>query len=313
MTIISCIRELRKLYNDLESREDSQRYGHANKALEDKWLSLKKIISNKCELNDGMFTLKYRTRNGFYSSEKAKMYFYHRQVTTVGTSGIYILLFLNHDEKLTITLTQGRKGIADKYDGDENRAEAELAKIAIKYSKKYKNELCEITNIKIKSSDDIGVRVASKEFNLNTITERDFIDDFTIFQKIYSDIADNEGELKTKNITRNIRDSRFKRLLLERVGQCLITGCKIRSVLEGAHIIPHSETQDDSIDNGLLLRADIHKLYDSNLLGIDGDGKLHFSSLLLDNNYIRCKRIAEEIITPKMKKNLNKKFKSFIK
>lgn len=50
---------------------------------------------------------------------------------------------------------------------------------------------------------------------------------------------------------------------------CIVTGCKISELLEAAHILPHSIMEDYSISNGLLLRADIHTLFDLNLMAIN--------------------------------------------
>ena len=44
-------------------------------------------------------------------------------------------------------------------------------------------------------------------------------------------------------------------------GKCIITG-SIKP-LEGAHIIPYSECNNFKIDNGLLLKSDIHTLFDN--------------------------------------------------
>ncbi|PPC78620.1 hypothetical protein C4K68_03680 [Pokkaliibacter plantistimulans] len=52
-------------------------------------------------------------------------------------------------------------------------------------------------------------------------------------------------------------------------GRCAITGCDAEPVLEAAHIIPHAESQSYSISNGLLLRADLHTLFDLFYLSID--------------------------------------------
>ena len=41
--------------------------------------------------------------------------------------------------------------------------------------------------------------------------------------------------------------------------------------LEAAHINPYRGESDNHPDNGLLLRADIHTLFDLNLLGIEPD------------------------------------------
>ena len=41
------------------------------------------------------------------------------------------------------------------------------------------------------------------------------------------------------------------------------------NALEAAHITPYSKCQSDELPNGLLLRADIHTLFDQDLIGID--------------------------------------------
>ena len=51
--------------------------------------------------------------------------------------------------------------------------------------------------------------------------------------------------------------------------QCMVTGCKIVDILEAAHISPYRGECDNDVENGLLLRADIHTLFDLNLLGIE--------------------------------------------
>jgi hypothetical protein len=78
-----------------------------------------------------------------------------------------------------------------------------------------------------------------------------------------------------------------KALLFLYKSTCIITNCKIGSVLEAAHVMPHSETVNYSLSNGLLLRADIHTLFDANMIAIDpGTMKLEMHpSLLTDSTY----------------------------
>lgn len=52
---------------------------------------------------------------------------------------------------------------------------------------------------------------------------------------------------------------------------CAVTGCRVLDVLEAAHIAPYRGARDNHAANGLLLRADIHTLFDLDLLGIDPD------------------------------------------
>lgn len=64
----------------------------------------------------------------------------------------------------------------------------------------------------------------------------------------------------------------FRQLLLEAYdGRCVITGCSVSEALEAAHIIPHSDDGEYSAANGLLMRADIHTLFDLHLLTICPD------------------------------------------
>ena len=52
-------------------------------------------------------------------------------------------------------------------------------------------------------------------------------------------------------------------------GRCAVTGCDAVAALEAAHIVPYSERGSDDVTNGLLLRADIHTLFDLDLIGIE--------------------------------------------
>jgi putative restriction endonuclease len=67
----------------------------------------------------------------------------------------------------------------------------------------------------------------------------------------------------------------FKAALLDAYGaKCAITGCAVQAILEGAHIVPYAAggTASNIVPNGLLLRSDIHTLFDRGLLWVDRDG-----------------------------------------
>lgn len=59
------------------------------------------------------------------------------------------------------------------------------------------------------------------------------------------------------------------RLLAAYGSRCAITGCDVKDALEAAHITPFSQEQSFSMQNGLLLRADLHTLFDLHLVSID--------------------------------------------
>ena len=75
-------------------------------------------------------------------------------------------------------------------------------------------------------------------------------------------------------IHRQIRERRgqqsFRDALRKRYeDRCVVTGCELLDVLEAAHIKPYRGENDNHPENGLLLRADIHTLFDLNLLAIE--------------------------------------------
>lgn len=63
----------------------------------------------------------------------------------------------------------------------------------------------------------------------------------------------------------------FRKQLLERHGgKCAVTQCSTLQALEAAHVLPHdgSAARDD-VSNGLLLRRDLHRMFDALLWSID--------------------------------------------
>ena len=62
----------------------------------------------------------------------------------------------------------------------------------------------------------------------------------------------------------------FRASLLNIYGSCMITGyADFPGARETCHIIPYSVSNDNSVENGLLLRADIHTLFDLKLITLD--------------------------------------------
>lgn len=63
--------------------------------------------------------------------------------------------------------------------------------------------------------------------------------------------------------------AKFRQSLVIRYqGKCVISQCGCLPVLEAAHIVPVSVGGSDDVENGLLLRADLHRLFDANLLKV---------------------------------------------
>jgi len=62
---------------------------------------------------------------------------------------------------------------------------------------------------------------------------------------------------------------KFRNSLIRRYGpNCMISGCALMDLIEAAHIWPYRGAHSNNVRNGLLLRADLHTLFDLDLLGI---------------------------------------------
>ncbi|OYD89415.1 hypothetical protein CDG76_35345 [Nostoc sp. 'Peltigera membranacea cyanobiont' 210A] len=89
------------------------------------------------------------------------------------------------------------------------------------------------------------------------------------------------------SITRRQGQPQFRQSLLEVYNyRCAITGCDAQAALEAAHIIPYNEIENNHPSNGLLLRADIHTLFDLNLIAINPETmQVHIAPSLRDTTY----------------------------
>jgi hypothetical protein len=76
-------------------------------------------------------------------------------------------------------------------------------------------------------------------------------------------------------------------LLTAYQGRCAITGCAVEPVLEAAHITPYLGPQTNKVTNGLLLRSDIHTLWDTGLMFLDADYRVHVQPTLSDSEYVK--------------------------
>lgn len=69
--------------------------------------------------------------------------------------------------------------------------------------------------------------------------------------------------------------SKFRAELLKAYkGRCCVSGCDLTDALEAAHISPYRGPHSNHPQNGLLLRADIHTLFDLGLISVDETNRL---------------------------------------
>lgn len=83
------------------------------------------------------------------------------------------------------------------------------------------------------------------------------------------DISDAR-ERTLASIVRRRGQPRFRKQLLKAYqGRCAVTGCTLEPILEAAHIHPYLGDETNVVSNGLLLRTDVHTLFDLGLLWIE--------------------------------------------
>lgn len=79
---------------------------------------------------------------------------------------------------------------------------------------------------------------------------------------------------------------KFRNELLSFYEKCCVSGCNLPMIIEAAHIAPYRGEKDNHVRNGVLLRVDIHRLFDCNYIGISPDDhRVHISNQLKNTEY----------------------------
>lgn len=97
------------------------------------------------------------------------------------------------------------------------------------------------------------------------------------------------GRIALSRLART-RQQALRNLLLSEYGQCQITESECTAVLEACHIVPVKNGGDDTVGNALLLRRDLHALFDAGLLQFhpkDDDWQIVVSPTIADRAYRR--------------------------
>lgn len=94
-------------------------------------------------------------------------------------------------------------------------------------------------------------------------------------------LIENQGEFKPvsqldarikamRSIALRLGQPKFRKTLLAAYqSRCAVTGTAIENILEAAHIISYNGESTNHVCNGLLLRSDIHALFDWGLLSVN--------------------------------------------
>ena len=76
------------------------------------------------------------------------------------------------------------------------------------------------------------------------------------------------------SIVRRQGQPKFRAALIEAYrGRCAISDCDVTETLEAAHILPYHGPATNQLPNGLLLRGDLHTLFDLGLIAVDSSSR----------------------------------------
>lgn len=130
--------------------------------------------------------------------------------------------------------------------------------------------------------------------------------------------ASDSDKIESPNIImRQIKERRGQKQFRQSLRQvhsdkCMVTGCDISDVLEASHISSYSSDYNNHITNGLLLRADIHTLFDLDLLGIEPNNlTIHLHPSIRKNDYAQYEGKHLSCDIPLNRQSLESRWQSF--
>jgi putative restriction endonuclease len=88
-------------------------------------------------------------------------------------------------------------------------------------------------------------------------------------QPAYAPTGKDERERAMRQIATRRGQPEFRQERVQYGDRCVISGCTLVHALEAAHINPYRGPNENNPENGLLLRADLHTLFDLDLIGIE--------------------------------------------
>lgn len=152
-------------------------------------------------------------------------------------------------------------------------------------------------------ADSVPVGILSRDKGVQPANQA-FLTALDVTTQTLVDTFEEEASQHTSEVfdPRNVPDGRQRMLvsILRRQGQqdfrrkllaaynrqCAMTRCRVGWILEAAHITPYRGIRTNAVSNGLLLRADIHTLFDLALISIEPTRmKIHVSSRVTDPLY----------------------------
>ena len=109
-----------------------------------------------------------------------------------------------------------------------------------------------------------------------------------------------------------VRESTFRNNVLAQDKRCVISGEPTPEVLDAAHLRPVKEDGEDLVENGFILRTDIHRLYDRGMFLINPDGTITLNSSDLSEYYVEllCRSRVQPATLERVREALQERLKA---
>jgi hypothetical protein len=141
--------------------------------------------------------------------------------------------------------------------------------------------LCNVGLLEHRSTEDDDVFAAVSDFESTAFTSAGAVGLLTTAGPSRDiEIGPDTIERAINQVRRRARPNQavFRRRVFELCGgKCVISGESLSSTLEAAHLRSVEEGGSDHHSNGIVLRADLHRLFDDGHLRVDAEGKVHLS------------------------------------
>jgi putative restriction endonuclease len=106
--------------------------------------------------------------------------------------------------------------------------------------------------------DDEGISVSAEPAKIDEVPDFD-----------PNSVRDGREKIMTA-INKRRGGKKFRKSLIEAYsGRCAMTGCITLETLQAAHIKPYMGVETNHVQNGMLLRSDIHDLFDCRKVAVD--------------------------------------------
>ncbi len=125
------------------------------------------------------------------------------------------------------------------------------------------------------------------DFKLNIVKGKGYDTETDIGRELYHQVIErmNVNRYGAEQIIRpRLGQGAFRVVVTEAYNRrCAISGEKTLPVLEAAHIKPYSQEGPHETNNGLLLRKDIHTLFDRGYITVDDKYRIHISNRIKED------------------------------